>query len=134
METNNNSLLKSINPITQCIIGCAFTVSNTLGAGFLEKVYENSLAIELSKSGLGFFQQMPVSVKYSNLIVGEYVADFVVKQKIILEIKAVRALESVHAAQCLNYLKATNLPLALLINFGNPKVQIKRFLGKSNQK
>ena len=115
-----------LNEISQKIIGCAYRVSNTLGSGFLEKVYENALGHELRKAGLSLKQQQPIHVTYDSVIVGNFFADLLVEDCIIVELKTVNALEPVHMAQCLNYLKATGLPLALLINFYHPKVEIKR--------
>jgi len=116
------------NKITEAVIGAAYKVGNTLGSGFLEKVYENALAIEVRKSGLQAVQQHPINVKYENAIVGEFVADFLVQDEILVELKAVKALDEIHLTQCLNYLKATGLHVCLLINFGNPKVEIKRIM------
>ncbi len=118
--------LEHLKPLTEKIIGCAFEVSNTLGAGFLEKVYENSLAHELRKSGLDVRQQQPIDVAYDGVVVGEFIADLVVDDSVIIELKAVKNLDNAHLAQCLNYLKATGLPLCLLLNFGKPRVEVKR--------
>ena len=119
---------KAVNEITEAIIGCAYSVANTLGAGFLEKVYENALAHELRKHGLLVSQQTPLTVQYDEVVVGQYVADLVVADQILVELKAAKSLDEIHMAQCLNYLKATGLPICLLINFGRPKIQIKRFV------
>ena len=113
---------------TEKIIGCAYTVANTLGSGFLEKVYENALAHELRKQGLRVKQQSPIVVIYDNVIVGDYIGDMLVEERILVELKIVKHLEKVHWAQCLNYLKGTGLRLCLLINFGSPKVEIKRII------
>jgi len=118
--------LKIFNPITEKVIGCAYIVSNGLGSGFLEKVYENALAHELRKNVLKLEQQHPVKVRYDGIIVGDYVADLLVEDCILVELKAIQSLDGIHQAQCLNYLKATDLRLCLLINFGSPRVQIKR--------
>ena len=118
-----------INQITEKIIGCAFTVSNKLGCGFLEKVYENALAHELRKSKLEVIQQYPIQVYYDGIVVGEYFADLLVQQTVIVELKAIKTLTDKDQAQCINYIKATKLPMCLLINFGNPKVEIKRIAG-----
>ncbi len=118
--------LKIFNPITEKVIGCAYIVSNGLGSGFLEKVYENALAHELRENGLKLEQQHPVKVRYDGIIVGDYVADLLVEDCILVELKAIQSLDGIHQAQCLNYLKATGLRLCLLINFGSPRVQIKR--------
>ena len=112
--------------ITERIIKCVFKVSNIIGSGFLERVYENSLIIELENEGLKFKHQAPIKVFYSGKTVGLYYADILVEDKVIIELKTVKAIEDVHLAQCLNYLKATNLNVCLLINFAMPKVMIKR--------
>ncbi|MEA3544142.1 MAG: GxxExxY protein [Thermodesulfobacteriota bacterium] len=117
-----------LNLISEKIIGCAFDVSNYLGAGFLEKVYQNALAIELLSKGLKVEKEKAITIYYKETSVGDYFADLLVNQQIIIETKAVKAINEIHQAQLLNYLKATNLTLGLLINFGTPKVQIKRML------
>ncbi len=122
----------SLNKISEKIIGCAFTVSNTLGSGFLEKVYQNALVIELLNEGLEVEKEKAITIFYQGKVVGEYFADILVNQQIIIETKAVQSLNEIHQAQLLNYLKATKLPLGLLINFGTPKVQIKRMLNDIN--
>jgi len=114
------------DPLSERVIGCAFTVSNTLGAGFLEKVYENALAHELRKNGVRAIQQHPITVYYDGTVVGEFASDVLVEDSLLVELKAVKQLDSVHEAQCLNYLKATGFKTCLLLNFGTPKVQIKR--------
>jgi len=118
----------ALNELTGKIIGCAFAVGNGLGAGFLEKVYENALAHELKKAGLAAEQQREIEVRYDKVVVGHYVADLMVNDSVIVEIKAVKAFDEIHYAQCLNYLKATGMRICLLINFGSPKVQVKRFI------
>jgi GxxExxY protein len=114
--------------LSQRIIGCAITVANTLGSGFVEKAYENALAHELRKAGIVTIQQSKVAVRYDGIIVGEYTADLLVEDAVVVELKAVRALDDMHRAQCLNYLKATGLHLCLLINFGNPRLEVKRLV------
>jgi len=116
------------DPITEQIIGCAFRVANALGHGFLEKVYENALAHELRKSGLECVQQRQIPVMYDGVVVGEYVADIVVAGNIVIELKTVKALDEIHMAQCMNYLKATGIKKCLLLNFGRPRIEIKRIL------
>jgi GxxExxY protein len=118
--------LEDLNPTTEKVIGCAYTVSNTLGAGFLEKVYENALAHELHKCGLKVQQQKPIQVYYDEVIVGEYFADLVVENTVLIELKAVKALDESHQAQCINYLKASGLRVCLLLNFGKSRLEIKR--------
>jgi len=112
--------------LTESVLGCAFKVANILGPGFLEKVYENALAHDLRKSGLAAVQQAQAQVTYDGEVVGNYVADLLVEGSLIVELKACKALEDIHIAQCLNYLKATGLRTCLLLNFGAPKLQIKR--------
>ena len=117
-----------INKLTETVIGCAYRVGGALGSGFLEKVYENALAIELRKAGIAVDQQFAMKVMYSGEVVGDYISDLVVEGRLIVEIKSVRRLDPIHVAQCLNYLKATNLRLCLLINFGSSSVEIKRVI------
>ena len=112
--------MEEINLITKEIIGKCFRVSNTLGNGFLEKVYQNALFYELTKSGFNVKQQYPLEVFYEDKVVGEYFADLLVENRIIVELKATKALEDIHLAQILNYLKACNMDFGLLINFGTP--------------
>jgi GxxExxY protein len=114
--------------ITEKIIGCAYVVANALGSGFLEKVYENALAHELRKAGLAVQQQAGIAVTYDGVIVGDYVADLLVENKVLVELKAIKGIDNVHFAQCMNYLKATGLQVCLLINFGTPRIEIKRVL------
>ncbi len=116
------------NAVCERIIGCAYLVSNTLGTGFLEKVYENALCLELSQAGLQIEQQKLIQVKYKNVIVGDFIADILVNKAVIIELKAQKNLEESYQAQCINYLKATQLNICLLINFGKPRVEIKRIV------
>ncbi len=117
---------KRINAISERTIGCAQCVSNVPGCGFPEKVYENAMTHELRKSGLKAEQQVRFPVVYDGVTLGEYVADLVVEDLVIVETKAVRTLDDIHMAQCLNYLKATGLKLGLLLNFGVPRVTVRR--------
>ena len=110
-----------INAITERIIGCAFQVANSLGAGFLEKVYENALAIEFHNRNLSFRQQYPIEIHYNDMVVGDYIADFLINEKVLVELKAIQSLNKIHEAQCLNYLRGARLSVCLLINFGTPK-------------
>ncbi len=118
---------QELNGLTERIIGCAFKVSNTLGCGFLEKVYENALVHELRKNGLAVEPQHPINVLYDGAVVGEFFADILVADAVILELKATREHDDVFTAQCLNYLKATGKRICLLLNFGKPRVDIKRY-------
>jgi GxxExxY protein len=118
------------DPLTQQIIGLSYRVANTLGHGFVEKVYENALAFELRRAKVPFVQQKVVEVFYEGANVGRYKADLIVEDRVIVEIKAIQALSDVDVAQGLNYLRATGLPTCLLINFGKAKIEVRR-LGMS---
>ena len=111
--------------ITSKIISCFYKVYNELGYGFLEKVYENALKIELENNGLNVEKQKPIAVYYNEYLVGEYFADLIVENKVILELKAAESLCEEHEFQLINYLKATDIEVGLLLNFGK-KPQISR--------
>lgn len=111
--------------LTEKIIEAFYTVYNTLGYGFLEKVYENALLIELRKLGLLAVAQFPIQIRYDGSVIGEYFADVLVENQIIVEIKAAKTIGPEHEAQLLNYLKATSLEVGLILNFG-PKAEFKR--------
>ena len=111
--------------LTEKIIECAYRVHNTLGFGFLERVYQNALLIELEKNGLQARKEVPIKVFYDEKIVGDYVADIIVEDKVIIELKSVKDLHPAHEAQLVNYLKATGLEVGLLINFAE-SVKVKR--------
>jgi len=113
--------------ITKCVIGCAFEVINELGAGFLESVYENALLLALRQKGLSAISQYPVKVMFRGECVGDFYTDIFVEEKVIVELKAVKAIAPEHQAQIINYLNATGIEVGLLINFGNPKLEYKRF-------
>ncbi len=110
------------------IVGLAFEVHRELGFGFLEKVYENALMIMFRENGISALQQVPIQVPFHGQIVGEYIADIVVEDSIILELKALDRIAEIHKAQTLNYLKATNFRLALLLNFGKYKLEYERLV------
>jgi len=112
--------------MTQTVIGCAYRVYNTMGFGFLESVYEKCLLIELAKAGLRAESQKPIDVYYEKHLVGKFVADIVVEDRIILELKSTRELAVTHEVQLVNYLTATRLDVGLLLNFGPDKVEVKR--------
>jgi GxxExxY protein len=114
------------DPLTEKIIGCAYKVYNTLGAGFLESVYKHALAIELEKARLPFFAEAPIAVYYDGMIVGSFFADMIVKSEVILELKAIDYIDKIHEVQLVNYLRATNISIGLLINFGPQNITIKR--------
>ena len=117
-----------LDAISRTIIGAAQTVANTLGYGFLEKVYENSLVLELRNRDLHVTQQEPVQVFYDGHVVGDYIPDLVVETAVIVEVKAVSALERSHRQQCINYLKATSHRVCLLLNFGGRRLEVKRLV------
>ncbi len=112
--------------LTEKIIGCAYRVYNRMGFGFLESVYEKCMLIELSKASLNAESQKPITVYYENEIVGEFVADIIVNDTIILELKSLRRIIKAHEVQLVNYLVATGKPVGLILNFGESKVEIKR--------
>lgn len=114
--------------LTHAVIGAAMTVHNELGNGFLEKVYENAMAVELRSRGIGVAAQVSIEVTYKGAPVGNYVADMVVAGKVLCELKALDQLTTIHQSQVLHYLKATGLPVGLLINFGTERLQVKRLV------
>ncbi len=120
--------------ITEIIISCAFKVHNKLGSGFLEKVYENAMLIELKQTGLSVKQQIPLSVYYKNITVGEYFVDLFVENKIICELKAVKQISQVHEVQLVNYLTASRIMTGLLFNFGNSVTFKRKFKKTTNNK
>lgn len=111
--------------LTQVIIGCAYKIHRALGQGFLEKVYENALRIELEKLGRRVKQQEPIDVLYEGHVVGKYYADLWVDDRVVIEVKGVQTLVRAHEVQLVNYLTATKIDTGLLLNFG-PSVQVKR--------
>ena len=114
--------------ISEQVICCAFEVSNTLGAGFIEKVYENALCVELNRAGIPFCRQKRYDVRYKNENIGNYIADIVIADKLLVELKALSALNKEHEAQVMNYLKASGLRVGLLINFGTSRIGMKRIV------
>ncbi len=114
-------------PLTSQILESAFEVSNELGVGFLESVYEGALFIALIAKNLHVERQVPIKVYFRNQLVGQFIADLLIEGQIIVELKAVKTLAPEHSAQTLNYLKATKKPVAMLINFGSPKLEYRRF-------
>lgn len=111
------------------IIGACLEVHNELGPGFLEPVYQEALEIELTNQNIPFQREVPLPIKYKESVLNKsYIADFILFEKIILELKALDTLSTVHESQVLNYLKATGFKLGLLVNFGQPKLQYKRLV------
>ncbi|MBT3010236.1 MAG: GxxExxY protein [Candidatus Thiodiazotropha sp. (ex Lucina aurantia)] len=114
--------------MSERVIGCAYTVGNELGPGFLERVYEKALCVEMIRNGLEVERQKQLNVTYKGEVVGKYFADILVENCLLLEVKAVARLSPEHKAQVINYLKATDLTVSLLINFGTPRTEIKRIV------
>lgn len=122
------SLASDLEQLTQRIIGCAFEVSTALGHGFLESVYKKALIRELERNEIAVAEEVPFKVLYRGVDVGTYFADLVVEGLVIVELKAVEALTDAHKGQVLNYLRASGLRTGLLLNFGKPKVEVRRVL------
>ncbi|MCG6980917.1 MAG: GxxExxY protein [Deltaproteobacteria bacterium] len=112
--------------LTEKIIGCAYRVYNKMGFGYLESVYEKCMLIELRKAGFDIESQKPIRVEYEGEGVGDFIADILVNDTVILELKSVRKLVEAHEVQLVNYLVATGKPVGLLINFGETRVAVKR--------
>ncbi len=119
--------------LTEQIINIFYKVYNTLGYGFLEKLYESAMMIEFKMAGISAFSQFPIKVHYNKEVIGEYYADILVDDIVIVEIKASRNLALEHEAQLLNYLKATDIEVGLLLNYG-PKPEIKRKVMDNHKK
>ena len=112
--------------ITQKIIGCAYKVYNNLGFGFLEKIYKKAMIIELKREKLPVVEEAKIEVQYEGEVIGEYFADLLVEDKVIVELKSAKNLNETHERQLINYLKATDKEIGLLINFGEKAVKVKR--------
>jgi len=122
------SVTDSLDAVVEAVIGAAYEVSNVLGAGFLEKVYQRALSRELELRGLAVKSRVSYPVVYKGHCVGEYLADLLVEDRVIVELKCVDSFSNEHLAQCINYLKASHIRLALLINFQKPKVEWRRII------
>jgi len=112
--------------LTGDVLGICFEVMGELGAGFVESVYEKALLVSLHEKGIKAEAQVPLRITFHGMNIGDFVADIVVEDKLIIELKAVKALTSDHQAQLINYLKATGKDVGLLVNFGNPRLEYKR--------
>jgi GxxExxY protein len=123
MHTDEDNL----NQITEQVIGCAFKVGNKLGCGFLEKCYRNAMALELRKLGLQVETEHPIALLYDGEMIGEYYADLLVEDRVVVELKASKGIDDSHLAQCINYLVATGKDICLLIHFAK-RVQVKRII------
>lgn len=125
------NLPAELDALTDQILGAAFTVANTLGHGFLETIYKKAFIEELTSMNCRVAAEKPYTVLYRGKPMGTYLADLVVEDRVIVEVKAIEALTRAHHSQLLNYLKASGLPVGLLLNFGTPSLQMKRVLGLS---
>jgi GxxExxY protein len=128
MESAAKCAIYPEQELTQKILEGAFAVHNTLGCGFLEKVYSNALLFELRNMNLSCEHEVPFKVRYRETVVGDYCADLIVERRVLVELKACASLENVHEAQILNYLKASSVHVGLLLNFGKSKLQYRRFI------
>lgn len=126
MDANENKIL--YKDLSYKIVGLAMQVYNKLGYGFLEKVYENALMVLFMREGIQAKQQAPIAVYFEGEAVGDYYADILVEDKIILELKSVEEIINAHRSQALNYLKATRLPLAIILNFGKNGLEQERLV------
>jgi GxxExxY protein len=135
MDKQNGQVCKLRHEMTtKAVIGCAFEVINELGAGFLESVYEKALLLALRQKGLSAVSRHPVTVMFRGECVGDFYADIFVEEKVIVELKAVKAIAPEHQAQIISYLNATGIEVGLLINFGNPRLEYKRFTRSKDYK
>ena len=125
---NADGQLERANGLTRKIIGAAQRVSSRLGCGFLEKVYENALRLELRREWLEGAQQRAIEVLYRGETVGYYLADLVVEDAVVVELKAAHGIDPIHEAQCMNYLRASGLKICLLLNFGRPRLEVRRII------
>ena len=120
-----------LNQLIETVIGCAYQVMNELGTGFLESVYEKALQVALAQADIRAERQVPITVRFRQAVVGEFYADLLIEKMLILELKTVDELAPEHQAQVINYLNATGIPSALLINFGHRNVEVKRLLNRA---
>ena len=128
--TAESRLDAELSHLIDKVIGCSYQVMNELGTGFLESVYEKSVQVALAQVGIRAKRRVPITVTFRGAVVGEFYADLLIENKLILELKTVDRLSSEHQAQVINYLNATGIPAALLINFGHRKVEVRRLLNR----
>ena len=114
------------DPLTGMVIGCAIRIHKVLGPGFLENIYHQALAHELNKASIEYISEARLKVMYDGIVLGDYVADFVVNKRVVVELKAVEQLVKAHEIQLVNYLTAIRFDVGLLINFGGQKIQVRR--------
>ena len=119
--------------VTEKVIGCAIKIRKVLGPGFLENIYHRALAHELNKAHIQFVSEVPLKVMYDGIVLGDYVADFLIDKRVVVELKAVEVLTKSHEIQLVNYLAAIRYDVGLLINFGGQKIQVKRKFREFNR-
>ena len=133
MNGHSDEPLAENDPLTEKVIGCAIRIHKVLGPGFLENIYHQALAHELNKAHIQFVSEAPLSVMYDGIILGAYVADFLIDNRVVVELKAVEVLTKNHEIQLVNYLAAIRFDIGLLINFGSQKIQVKRKFREFNR-
>jgi len=121
------------DPLTEKIIGCAIAIHRVLGPGFLENIYHRALAHELNKAQIPYLSEASMQVMYDGIALGDYIADFVVEKRVVVELKAVEVITKAHEIQLVNYLTAIRYDVGLLVNFGGPKIQVKRKFRELNR-
>jgi len=133
MNGHSDEPLAENDPLTEKVIGCAIRIHKVLGPGFLENIYHQALAHELNKAHIQFVSEAPLSVMYDGIILGTYVADFLIDNRVVVELKAAEVLTKNHEIQLVNYLVAIRFDVGLLINFGGQKIQVKRKFRELNR-
>lgn len=133
MSGDPDGYLGENDPLTGAIIGCAITIHKVLGPGFLENIYHKALAHELTKAGIEYASEARLQVQYDGIVLGDYIADFVINQSVVVELKAVDQLIKAHEIQLVNYLTAIRFDVGLLINFGGQKIQVRRKFRELNR-
>jgi GxxExxY protein len=121
------------DPLTEKIIGCAISIHRVLGPGFLENIYHRALAHELDKAQIPYLSEAPMQVMYDGIVLGDYIADFLVDKRVVIELKAVDVITKAHEIQLVNYLTAIRYDVGLLINFGGSRIQVKRKFRELNR-
>jgi len=133
MNGHSEEPLAENDPLTEKVIGCAIKIHKVLGPGFLENIYHQALTHELNKAHIEFVSEAPLQVIYDGIVLGDYVADFLVDKRVVVELKAVEVLTKNHEIQLVNYLAAIRFDVGLLINFGGQKIQVKRKFREFNR-
>ena len=133
MSGDSEEYLGENDPLTGAIIGCAITIHKVLGPGFLENIYHKALAHELTKAGIEYVSEARLQVQYDNIVLGDYLADFVVNKRVVVELKAVEQIIKAHEIQLVSYLTAIRFDVGLLINFGGQKIQVRRKFRELNR-